>query len=105
MAKEYAIDDVYGMELNLEVLLNNKASKVKFIEVSKYPSVSRDLALVVKEDVKVADILNSIRKNGKLGKENIIQNVEVFDVYTLSLIHIFAISYFYQVQYTNIGGV
>lgn len=82
MAKEYAIDDVYGMELNLEVLLNNKASKVKFIEVSKYPSVSRDLALVVKEDVKVADILNSIRKNGKLGKENIIQNVEVFDVYT-----------------------
>ena len=55
MAKEYAIDDVYGMELNLEVLLNNKASKVKFIEVSKYPSVSRDLALVVKEDVKVAE--------------------------------------------------
>lgn len=50
------------MELNLEVLLNNKASKVKFVEVSKYPSVSRDLALVVKEDVKVADILNSIRK-------------------------------------------
>lgn len=82
MAKEYGIEDTYGMELNLEILLKNKASKVKFVEVSKYPAVSRDLALVVKEDVKVADIINSIRKNGKLGKENIIQNVEVFDVYT-----------------------
>ncbi|MEG0470389.1 MAG: phenylalanine--tRNA ligase subunit beta, partial [Longicatena sp.] len=41
-----------------------------------------DLAFVVKEDVKVANIINSIKKNGKLGKENIIQNVEVFDVYT-----------------------
>lgn len=82
MAKEYGIEDTYGMELNLEVLLKNKASKVKFVEVSKYPAVSRDLALVVKEDIKVADIVNSIRKNGKLGKENIIQNVEVFDVYT-----------------------
>ena len=82
MAKEYNVADTYGLEMNLEVLLKNKASKVKFVEVSKYPSVSRDLALVVKDEVKVADIINSIRKNGKLGKENIIQNVEVFDVYT-----------------------
>ena len=27
-------------------------------------------------------IVNCIKKNGKLNKENIIQNVEVFDVYT-----------------------
>ena len=81
MAKEYGVEESYAAELNLEILLNNKASKVKFQEVSKYPGVSRDLALVVKDEVKVADIMNSIRKNGKLGKENIIQNVEVFDVY------------------------
>ena len=62
--------------------MKNKPGKVKFTEVSKYPSISRDLAFVVKEDVKVADIISSIKKNGKLEKENIIQNVEVFDVYT-----------------------
>ena len=60
----------------------NKASKVKFNEVSKYPSVTRDFAFVVKEDVMVADIISSIKKNSRLNKENIIQQVEVFDVYT-----------------------
>ncbi|MEG0736469.1 MAG: phenylalanine--tRNA ligase subunit beta, partial [Longicatena sp.] len=82
LAKTYDINDTIAMEINLEILLKNKASKVKFSEVSKFPSVTRDLAFVVKEDVKVANIINSIKKNGKLGKENIIQNVEVFDVYT-----------------------
>lgn len=80
-AKQYDISEVYALEVNLEILLKNKASKVKFSEVSKFPSVTRDLAFVVKEDVKVAKIINSIKKNGKLEKENIIQQVEVFDVY------------------------
>ncbi|MFR6489575.1 MAG: phenylalanine--tRNA ligase subunit beta, partial [Clostridium sp.] len=71
-----------ALEINLEVLLRNKPQKVKFSEVSKYPSISRDLAFVVKDEVKVGDIITSIKKNGKLHKENIIQNVEVFDVYT-----------------------
>lgn len=82
MAKTYDINETIAMEISLEVLLKNKPSKVKFSEVSKFPSISRDLAFVVNEDVKVADIINSIRKNGKLNKENIIQDVEVFDVYT-----------------------
>lgn len=82
MEQKYDVATTVALEINLEVLLSNKASKVKFTEVSKYPSVSRDLAFVVNEDVKVSDIINSIRKNGKLNKENIIQNVEVFDVYT-----------------------
>lgn len=82
MAKKYDIEPTVACELNLEVLLSNKASKVKFEEVSKYPAVSRDLAMVVAKDVKVEKIIAGIRKNGKLGKENIIRAVEVFDVYT-----------------------
>ena len=54
------------MEINLEILLKNKASKVKFTEVSKYPSVTRDFAFVVKEEVMVADIISSIKKNSRL---------------------------------------
>lgn len=82
MAKAYDVEESYGCELNLEVLLNAKASKVKYTEVSKYPAMSRDLAFVVKEDIQVASIIKSIKKNSKIGKENVIQNVEVFDVYT-----------------------
>lgn len=81
LAKQYDIQDTYALELNIEILLKNKPSKVKFSEVSKFPSVTRDLAFVVKEDMNVVDIIRSIKKNGKLDKENVIQQVEVFDVY------------------------
>ena len=82
VCKQYDIERTVAMEINLEILLKNKASKVKFTEVSKYPSVTRDFAFVVKEEVMVADIISSIKKNSRLNKENIIQQVEVFDVYT-----------------------
>lgn len=78
MAKKYDVSTLVMAELNMEVLLNNKASKVAFKALSKYPSVSRDLALVVKADVKAQAIIDSIRKSGK----RYVSNVEVFDVYT-----------------------
>lgn len=78
MAKQYGVSsDTFMCEVNLEVLLNAKAGKVKYQPISKYPQVSRDLAFVVKQEVKVEDIVKAIRKHGK----DIIQGVEVFDVY------------------------
>lgn len=83
MAKEYDVHKKSVMaEINLDILLKNKAGKVKYTPMSKYPQVSQDLAFVVKEDVKVGDIIACIERNGKLEKENVIQNVEVFDIYT-----------------------
>ena len=81
MAKKYDVKDAVMGEFNIEVLLDNPAGKVKFTPLSKYPSVGRDLALVVGAQVHVGDIIKSIKKCGKLGKENVIQSVEVFDVY------------------------
>ncbi len=81
-AKRYGVSNVVMAELNLEILLQNKAAKVKYQPMSKYPAVNQDLAFVVAEDVKVGDILSCIERHGKLDKENIIQKIEVFDVYT-----------------------
>lgn len=78
MAKRYDVSSLVMAELNIEVLLKNRASKVKFAPISKYPSVTRDLALVVKNEIAVADIIDTIRKSGK----RIVTDVEVFDVYT-----------------------
>ena len=61
----------------LDVLSDAKPAKIKAPVVSKYPSISRDISLMLKEDVKVADLLSSIRKAG--GK--LVKNCEVFDVY------------------------
>ncbi len=82
IAKKYQLQDTIVAELKLDVLLNNKPSRIKFTPISKYPSVSRDLALIVDEHVKVEEIVQSIQKQGKLQKEQVIQGVEVFDVYT-----------------------
>lgn len=64
-------------ELLLDVILNNKVSKVRFVPLDKYPSVSRDIALVVKEDVQVQKIIETIKRNSN----QLVRNVEVFDIY------------------------
>ena len=78
MAKDYDTSEVVMAELKIDVLLKNKASKIKFAEISKYPAVTRDYAFVVEDSVKVDDIIKTINKCGK----SIIENIEVFDVYT-----------------------
>lgn len=69
-------------ELNLSRILAAKKSKIKFAPVSRYPAVSRDLALVVKKDVPAASITDIILRSGKLGKETVVRNAEIFDVYS-----------------------
>ena len=64
-------------ELLLDVILANKVSKVRFVPLDKYPSVSRDIALVVKEDVQVQKIVETIKRSGN----QLVRNVEVFDIY------------------------
>ena len=77
LAKELGISKaVYG-EFNMDLLLSNKASKVKFSAINRFPAVHRDIALVVDEKVDAAALLKAIKSAGK----KMIKNVEVFDVY------------------------
>ena len=46
--------------------------------ISKYPFVSRDLALLVDVNTSAGDIIKMIKMSGK----GIVNNAEVFDVYT-----------------------
>ena len=75
--KTLKIKDVYYCELILDYLADAKPSKVKAPTISKYPSISRDISLVIKDDIKADDIIKSIKKIG--GK--ILKSVDVFDVY------------------------
>jgi phenylalanyl-tRNA synthetase beta chain len=71
------IKETYILDLNLTKLLALKTSQTKMAQVSKYPTVSRDLALIVSKDVLVDSMIRTIKKNGK----SIVRDVEVFDVY------------------------
>lgn len=79
--KDTKCDDVVMAELDLDAIIDVKKSKIKFTPISKYQSVTRDVACVIERNIPVGDIVTAIQRNGRLNKENIIQNVEVFDVY------------------------
>ena len=70
-------EDVFVMEINLDKLLSKKVGKMKFKEISKFPKVKKDLAIVVDKNITSKEIENQIRKNaGKL-----LQDIKVFDIY------------------------
>lgn len=70
-------------ELDLDAILQVKKSKVKFSAISRYPSVSRDLAFVVERSLPAKKIMETIKRHGRdpQTKETILKNVEVFDIY------------------------
>ena len=70
--------NVYVAEINLDKLLKNRVSKLKYKEVSKYPKVVKDLAFIVDKKINSEDIVKVIKKSG--GKT--LTNIEVFDLYT-----------------------
>jgi len=66
---------VFLFELDQDLLLGKTVSKFK--PLSKYPSVSRDLALIVKDTVSADDIIASIKNSN----EGAIQEIVLFDLY------------------------
>ncbi len=77
VVKSYDCSPCVYAEIKFETLKNQKASKIKFKPLDKYPHVTRDIALVVEEDVSAQSIIDVINQQGKA----LVKNVEVFDVY------------------------
>lgn len=82
-AKENDVKRIYMAELDLDMIMGVKKSKIKFTPISKYPSIMRDLAFVVDRKLPVQKIVDTISRHGRdlETKETILKNVEVFDVY------------------------
>lgn len=75
-------ESVYAFEINLDKLLDKKVGKMKYKEISKYPSVKKDLSVIVDKNEEAQKIALAIKKAaGKLLIES-----KVFDVYTGSSI-------------------
>ena len=69
--------DVFYADFNWNTILNVVSSKIKFAEISKYPVVKRDLALLIKNEVSFADVYKIVKQVDK----NLISDVSLFDVY------------------------
>ena len=70
-------DDMYVCEVSLTKLINHKTSDFKYKELNKYPSIEKDMAFVVDNNLPSEDILKEIKKSG--GK--LLTDVKIFDIY------------------------
>ena len=76
-AKEYDIPETYVAELALASIIEASQKGITFQAVTKFPSVTRDMAMLVEETVTNQEILTVIRSTA--GK--FLTNIQLFDVY------------------------
>jgi phenylalanyl-tRNA synthetase beta chain len=83
IAENYNIKDrVYIGQLDFDKIIELTNLETKYKALPKYPSMARDLAIVVPENILVGDIQKVIAKYG----EGLIEKIELFDIYTGSQI-------------------
>ncbi len=70
-------NDVYVLEINLDRLLDKKVGKMKYKEISKFPSVNKDLSIVVDKNIEAQELSKQIKKYG--GSK--LTQIKPFDVY------------------------
>ena len=68
---------VYLAELDLDLIFENSDRTIIYSPLPKYPSTSRDIALLVKDEVIVKQIEDIIKANG----QDIVESYQLFDVY------------------------
>jgi phenylalanyl-tRNA synthetase beta chain len=75
--KVNGLKETYVMEMNLAAILEASTEALVYVPVPRFPSMSRDIALVVDRSVAAADLETIIRQAGG----TLLKDVRVFDLY------------------------
>ena len=70
-------EDVYILEIDLDKLATLKVGAMKYKEISKFPTIKKDIALVIKKEISAQEIGIKIKKLAG----SLLESSEVFDVY------------------------
>lgn len=77
IATQSDLDEVYAFELSLTKILGQTLDPVTYSQVQKYPSVRRDMALLIDQEISHQTIVDAIRSVGG----EYLRTVELFDLY------------------------
>jgi phenylalanyl-tRNA synthetase beta chain len=78
VAANYDMDgEIFAAELDFTTLLGLLADEARYVDLPRFPAVTRDLALVCEEHIPVSHLANCIKEAG--GK--LLTQVELFDIY------------------------
>ena len=92
-------DNVYVFEINLDKLLVNRTSNIKFKEIPKYLGMEKDVAFVVKKNVTNKEIVDVIKKSGG----RLLTDISIFDIYTGDKIGDDEISIAYKLKFEDVN--
>ncbi len=70
-------DDIYVCELSMTKLYSYTVKPLKFKEASKYPSIKKDVAFIVDNDVTNKMLEEAIKKAGG----RLLDSIDIFDIY------------------------
>ncbi|PWG01007.1 phenylalanine--tRNA ligase subunit beta [Levilactobacillus bambusae] len=76
--KQWKISETYTFEMNLQMLIDMQKSDDQYNPISKYPAITRDIAMLVDANVTNQQVLEVIKKRGGAH----LTQVKLFDVYT-----------------------
>ncbi|MFB5760298.1 phenylalanine--tRNA ligase subunit beta [Paenibacillus medicaginis] len=78
LQQQYDLKDTYVAEIALGPVIRHRTSAIRYQELTRFPSVERDIAVVVDEAVEAGELLRVIRENG----DELLTQARVFDVFT-----------------------
>lgn len=78
LQRSYDLEDTYVFEIELNALVEGADFAIVHQAIPKYPSIERDIAVVVDRSVPVADLLKTARS----AAGDWLKSIEVFDVFT-----------------------
>lgn len=97
IAKMYHIPETYVAEFNVQELIDYPKEALVYQAVSKFPTVSRDIALLVDQKINNQLVVDVIRENA--GKY--LQEIHLFDVYQGKNIEVGKKSLAYSLIFSN----
>lgn len=78
VCESYGIDTrVYLGEMDFNIVMQLAKMDKVYKGLAKYPAITRDIAMVVKDEIFVKQIEDIIKENG----QNLLESVELFDIY------------------------
>ena len=79
VAESYGVDaELYCAELSFETMFSLRGGTPVYVPLPKFPSVTRDIAVVCDSDIPVGKLMDCIMENGG----EYLKDCSVFDVYT-----------------------
>jgi len=72
------LDDTYVLELEFSVLADHADTKITYQPLPRYPSIGRDIAVVVNREVQVGALMSKVREIAG----SLLETIQVFDIYT-----------------------